>query len=128
MQFPGSNFVGQGFGLTFERDADGWMHASKIFDEQYQGPPTVVHGGALMSAIDEAMTASVFEHDMPAFTVNMNVDFRKTVHIGMMVTIRARVTRIDGRKLFMEGQVLLADGMIACEATALFIAMASFLG
>ena len=127
MEFPGSNFVGggwtNGFGLHFAPQEDGWLTATYTFDELKQGPPGIVHGGALASVLDEAMTAAVFAAGQPAFTVNLNLEYRVAVQVGTTVTIQGRVDVIDRRKLHTLARVVLPDGMHAVEAKALFIAM-----
>jgi acyl-coenzyme A thioesterase PaaI-like protein len=127
MEFPGSNFVGggwtNGFGLHFTPQDDGWLTATYTFDVLKQGPPGIVHGGALASVLDEAMTAAVFAAGEPAFTVNLNLEYRVAVMVGTTVTIQGRVDVIDRRKLYMLARVTLPDGTHAVEAKALFIAM-----
>jgi acyl-coenzyme A thioesterase PaaI-like protein len=122
IDFPGSNFVGSGFGLHFTPQDDGWLTASYTFDALKQGPPGIVHGGALASVIDEAMTAAVFAAGYLAFTVNLNLDYRVPVMVGVLVTIQARLDVVDRRKLYMLGRIVLPDGTSAVEAKALFIA------
>jgi acyl-coenzyme A thioesterase PaaI-like protein len=123
--FPGSNFVGggwtNGFGLHFTPQGDGWLTATYTFDSLKQGPPGIVHGGALASVLDEAMTAAVFEAGYPSFTVNLILDYRVAVQVGVPVTIQGKVDLIDRRKLYTIARVVLEDGTQAVEAKALFI-------
>lgn len=127
MEFPGSNFVGggwtNGFGLHFAPQDDGWFSAAYTFDSLKQGPPGIVHGGALASVLDEAMTAAVFAAGHPAFTVNLILDYRVAVTVGTPVTIQGKVDLIDRRKLYTIARILLPDGSQAVEGKALFIAM-----
>lgn len=123
--FPGSPFVGggwtNGFGLHFTPQEDGWLGASYTFDGLKQGPPGIVHGGALASVLDEAMTAAVFAAGYPAFTVNLILDYRAAVLVGTPVTIQGKVDLIDRRKLYTIARVVLADGTLGVEAKGLFI-------
>jgi acyl-coenzyme A thioesterase PaaI-like protein len=125
MQFMGSHFVGQGFGLTFTKHDDGYLRAGYTFSQDKQGPPPIVHGGAQASVLDEAMTAAVFDVDLLAFTVNLTVDYKAPVYINVPVTIQGKLERREGRKLYLSGQIVLADGTIATQASALFIVVAS---
>jgi acyl-coenzyme A thioesterase PaaI-like protein len=121
MNFTGSNFVGRGFGLYFTRQEDGWLTASYTFEADKQGPPGIVHGGALAAVLDEAMTAAVFAAGEPALTVNLTIDYRAAVLVGVPISIMGKVDRIERRKLYMLAQILLADGTLAVDAKALFI-------
>jgi acyl-coenzyme A thioesterase PaaI-like protein len=127
IEFNGSNFVGgtwqNGFGIQFRPQPGGGLYAIYRFDVLKQGPPGIVHGGALAAVLDEAMTAAVFASGKPAFTVNLNIDYRHPVRIGAEVRIEGKVERDEGRKLFTSARVLLADSFLACEAKALFITM-----
>ncbi len=126
VNFPGSNFIGgawaNGFGLQFAPQDDGWFSATYTFDSLKQGPPGIVHGGALASVLDEAMTAAVFAAGYPAFTVNLILDYRAAVLVGVAVTIQGKVNLIDRRKLYTIARVLLPDGTLAVEGKALFVA------
>ena len=66
--FNGSNFVGgdyeNGFGIQFALQPDNSVKATYTFDKLKQGPPNIVHGGALSAVIDEAMTATVFANEL----------------------------------------------------------------
>jgi acyl-coenzyme A thioesterase PaaI-like protein len=125
LNFTGSNFVGgsheNGFGIHFELQPDKTLSAAYTFDILKQGPPGVVHGGAIAAVLDEAMTAAVFAAGKPALTVNLMVDYRAVVRINTEVQIIGRIDLIERRKLFTVAKIILADGTIAAEAKALFI-------
>lgn len=124
-QFTGSNFVAgkweNGFGLQFENVEDEFR-ATYRFAQHQQGPPGVVHGGALASLLDEAMTAAAFHAAQePAFTVNLNITYRAPVFLGTEVFISAKVQQIEGRKIALQGEIKLSDGTITTIASGLFI-------
>lgn len=123
--FAGSRFVGgqypNGFGIRFEQLPDGSALATYTFDLMKQGPPKLVHGGAIATVLDEAMTAVVFWAERPAFTVNLTIDYRLPVPIGDSVLIRAFITHSERRKIFLRALLEFEDGTIAAEARALFL-------
>lgn len=125
IQFTGSNFVsGQwenGFGLQFEA-VEGEFRASYRFAEHQQGPPSIAHGGAIATLLDEAMTAAAFHAAQePAFTVNLNVTYRAPVFLGTEILISAKVQEIEGRKISVYAEIKLPDGTITTVASGLFI-------
>ncbi len=121
--FTGSNFVGRGFGLRFVADADDVLCAAMTFDERYMGPPGIVHGGALAAVLDEAMTATVFHYQEPAFTAQLNISYRKPVVLGSPVRVRGWVTGREGRKRWLRAEIRDEGDALCVEAEGLFILM-----
>lgn len=123
MKFTGSNFVGSGLGLTFTVRADGAMTGTLVFDQQQQGPPGIVHGGALAAVLDEAMTAAVFEAGEPAFTASLTIQYRAPLRTGQVATVTGRLEKADGRKRLLHATVHDAAGTLCAEADGLFVLM-----
>jgi uncharacterized protein (TIGR00369 family) len=124
--FTGSNFVGgaweNGFAIQFLRSHEGKYVAKFTFSERHQGPPSIAHGGAIAALLDEAVTAAVaHEVGFPAFTVQLDISYRAPVYLNTEVTIVGQVLNVEGRKVFVQAQVILPDGTIATEAKGLFI-------
>lgn len=128
--FPGSNFVGgdwqNGFGVRFTPRDEHTFTATYTFDKLKQGPPGVVHGGAIAALFDEAMTAAAF-HNIAgfAFTASLQINYHAPVFIGVQVDITAHLDRIEGRKIHMTAHIHLPDKTLAATATALFIEVKS---
>lgn len=129
--FIGSNYVGgdweNGFGVRFSHSHDenkDTFIAKFTFLKRHQGPPMIAHGGAIAALLDEAMTAAAAHKvRLPAFTVQMDISYRAPVFLNTEVTIIGQLIKIEGRKVFIEAQVILTDGTIATEAKGLFIRM-----
>jgi uncharacterized protein (TIGR00369 family) len=125
--FTGSNFVGgtweNGFGVLFSYSHDANSYIAKFtFTERHQGPPFIAHGGAIAALLDEAITAAVAQEvGLPAFTVQLDISYRAPVYLNTEVTIVGQVVKVEGRKVFVQAQVILPDGTIATEAKGLFI-------
>jgi acyl-coenzyme A thioesterase PaaI-like protein len=56
-----------------------------------------------------------------AYTANLNVNFRKPVQENSTVIIKARLHKIEGRKIFMESTMHSENDEILVESTTLFI-------
>jgi acyl-coenzyme A thioesterase PaaI-like protein len=96
------------------------VHARCTFTEAHAGSPARVHGGPVMSVLDEALGMAVTVAGASGMTVEITVRFRAGTPVGMPVDLRARFTHREGRKAWATGE-LLVDGVIAAEATALYI-------
>jgi acyl-CoA thioesterase FadM len=68
------------------------------------------------------MTAAAMQSSITsAFTAQMEITYRAPVFLGVAVTVQGQVLKMEGRKIWTKGEVVLADGRTATEATALFI-------
>ena len=124
-RFPGTNFIGNplpaGFGIRFQVAEDQSIFATVIFDESKQGADGIQHGGAIAAVLDEAMGAAAFERDKIGYTVTMTYNYKSHIPLHQEILIRARVEKIDGRKIFAACSATLPDGTIAVEGTGIFI-------
>lgn len=86
--------------------------------DHFQGYPGVLHGGVVASILDEVVGRSVMSGDHHRFmmTVSMTVQYRHPVPMGQELTAIGKVDRLRGRLGKAEGQIILPDGTVACEA------------
>ncbi|KZL86476.1 thioesterase family protein, partial [Colletotrichum incanum] len=92
------------------------------------GHPGIVHGGLLATLLDEGLARCCFgalPHNV-GVTAKLEINYRKPVHAGTYVVLRARTTRVEGRKAWVEGQLetLAANGeepVVLAQASALFV-------
>ncbi|KAL0939424.1 thioesterase superfamily protein [Colletotrichum truncatum] len=92
------------------------------------GHPGIVHGGLLATILDEGLARCCFgalPHNV-GVTANLEINYRKPVHAGTYVVLRARTLRVEGRKAWVEGQLetLAGEGeepVVLAQATALFV-------
>jgi acyl-coenzyme A thioesterase PaaI-like protein len=93
--------------------------------EIHQSYPGRVHGGVITAMLDETIGRAVNVDDPDAWgvTAEITVRFRKPVPLGEEVRVVGRITR-DSRRLFEgSGELLLADGTVAAEATGRYMKM-----
>jgi uncharacterized protein (TIGR00369 family) len=86
--------------------------------ERYQSYPGIVHGGILASMLDEVVgrVAMIGDHHHFMVSVKLQVLYRHPVPVETPLIIRGRVIRIRGRLGKAQGEIILPDGTIACEA------------
>jgi acyl-coenzyme A thioesterase PaaI-like protein len=91
--------------------------------ENHQGAPGLAHGGLLSLAFDEALGKLMWLLRLPAVTARLETDFLAPVPIGTTLFISARITGVQGRKVYSEaqGRINGPDGVIAVRAASLFI-------
>ena len=111
----------QGLHLAFSFDAEG-VRASFTPQVVHQGYEDVVHGGIISTLLDEAMAWAVAAAGIWAVTGEMQVRFRRPLHVGGAVTVYGAVTDMRTRAIAASGRVEReADGHVVATATALFV-------
>jgi len=91
-----------------------------------QGPPGHAHGGASAAVIDEAMGASVWQSGYRALLAHYELDYKLPVPLNAPVRVEARVEKVDGRKVYARGRILLADGREAVVGSGLYLHIPGF--
>lgn len=93
--------------------------------EVHQSYPGRVHGGISAAMLDELMGRAVNleEPETWSVTVDLSTRYRKPVPYDQPVNARARVTKNGSRMYEAAGEIVLADGTIAVEATGRYLKM-----
>ncbi len=118
----------QGIGLTWWVDENGIMTSEFTLNEAQQGPPGHVHGGASAAILDEAMGLVVWAAGHKVAAVNLEINYHKPLPLGMALSLEARVTQIDERKIFSTGEIFLADGTLAVSGSGIYVAAPELFG
>ena len=103
--------------LWVEGDA---VVGTAVFGKQYEGPPGHVHGGLVAAAFDEALGMAQAMTGQPGMTGTLTVRYRRPTPLSVEVRFRARVERVEGRKIFATG-TLHAGEVLCAEAEGVFI-------
>jgi len=91
--------------------------------EEHQGYPGRLHGGLASTILDETMGRAINVTDPGAWgvTIELTVKYRKPVPLDGQVVARARITK-DSRRMFEgSGEIRLADGTVAVQATGRYL-------
>ena len=101
---------------------DGRIGGTAQFRRYPLGRNGAVHGGVLGLLFDSLLgfTAAKLTKSAYQRTAHLGIDYRKIVPIGKQLQVDAGIDRIDGRKIFVSGQVL-DDGVVLTEGDALFV-------
>lgn len=106
----------QGLRLVFTRYDDGTVETRHRTANHHCGLDTVVHGGIQASILDEVMgvAAQLGLDDRadaaPCVTAEMHLTYVRPVPMADEVVAQARLTRVDGRDLYVEGSIIASDG------------------
>jgi adenylylsulfate kinase len=114
--------------LVFLEDDGKSLVSIAYIGNQLCGHPGIIHGGLMATLLDEGLARCCFAalpHKM-GMTANLNVNYRAPTMADSYVVLRAKTTKVEGRKAWVEGRIetLVNEGetpVVLVEATALFV-------
>jgi len=102
-------------------DADGYR-CDLTLPLHYQGPPGRVHGGIVALLIDHLLGhAANWQAETRSFTRSLTLSYDAGTPIGEPLTVRGRIARVEGRKRFMEAEIV-CDDVVRVRAEGLWLA------
>ncbi len=108
-------------GLTWYVDENGILTTEFTLNEAQQGPPGHAHGGASAAILDEAMGLVVWAVGHKVAAVNLEINYHKPLPLHQPLTLEARITQIDERKIFSSGEIKLANASIAVSGRGIYV-------
>lgn len=118
-----SPFVGAANPLAppMELEADGpVIRAHAVFGAAYEGPTGRVHGGYVAAAFDEVMGVAQSGAGALGMTAYLTVRLRAGTPLFQRIDYEAEVTRVEGRKAWVEARSY-AGGVLVADGEGLFI-------
>jgi uncharacterized protein (TIGR00369 family) len=108
-------------GPIYSNEETGTIEIGMFADERHKNPGGVVHGGLLMTMMDNLMGATVFSVIRPRFaaTVSLNCDFLSSTNPGEWISGTGQVTRHTRSMVFIRGE-LRADDRPVLSASGIF--------
>ena len=117
----------QGLRLRFDVHGDDpaniTARTTVTLERVHEGPPGHIHGGMIAVLFDEVMSKLNRPLNVLAMTRNLNVDYLRPCPLYVPLELSARHIRQDGRKIFHEGTLALADGTELARAQGFFLAI-----
>ncbi len=111
--FPTSPMIG--YGNPIAPPADVWAGVGEdgrpeirgrvTFDYPYEGPPTCVHGGVMAELFDELLGSACILAETPGMTGTLTVRYRRPTPLLVPLDLVARLTGVEGRKIFAWGGI-----------------------
>lgn len=110
-----------GLKLEFLLASDGSVVCTTIVSDLFEGHPGFLHGGVIATLLDEAMSKAVRAKGITAMTRHLEIDYRRPVPSGAPIRIHGRVDRTEGRKQWVEAQILDSEGAGLAHGKGLFV-------
>ena len=112
----------QGFGLQVHLEGDEVV-AEHVFEPRHSGAPGIAHGGAVATVVDDVLGFLLYLAHVPGVTRTLDVEYLKPVVVGVPYTVRGRLDRREGRKLWVSCTGTSPDGVQAFRGQGLFLAV-----
>ncbi len=98
-----------------------------VFDPlvEHQSYPGRLHGGIASALLDETIgrAAAITDPEVWGVTVELGVRFRRPVPLDEEIHAVARITKDSSRLFEGSGEIVLADGTVAVEASGKYMKM-----
>ena len=101
--------------ISYFRRPEGDVVATAEFGPMSEGAPGLVHGGAILTALDEALGAAAWVAGFPSLTVHLETAFRKAVPLDARLLA---VTRVLAK---VEGELIDSEGTVYAKASGRFM-------
>ncbi len=113
-----------GFDLSVTREGDEAV-GRLTFGAAHEGAPARSHGGMVSALLDDMFGFILTIEQQAGFTGELTVRYEAGTPIGVPLACRVRMTRREGRKLFMTGELTLDSdtSTVFARAKATFIAI-----
>ncbi|MEK7233351.1 MAG: PaaI family thioesterase [Elusimicrobiota bacterium] len=109
--------------LKYFRRHDGSLVATAKFGALSEGAPGLVHGGALLTALDEALGAAAWIAGRPVMTARLTAEFRKGVPLGSTMLVETHLIGEHRRLVILEGTLRGPDNIIYARADGRFMVL-----
>ena len=107
-----------GLRLVFSYGDDGRTAETRFMpDVCYQGWKDLVHGGILMTLMDETMAKAAAHCGLSIVTAEMTSKFKSPARVGALLICSAKVEDIRRRLVYARASICNEDGSVIAEAT-----------
>jgi uncharacterized protein (TIGR00369 family) len=107
-----------GLKLTFSYGDDERTAETRFVpDVRYQGWKDIVHGGILMTLMDETMAKAAVRSGLSIVTAEMTTKLKKPARIGSTLICSAQVEDVRKRLVYARASIQDESGSVIAEAT-----------
>jgi len=110
-----------GLQLDFLIDDDLSVVCLAQIPDRFEGHPGYLHGGAIATLLDEAMSKAVRARQVTAMTRELKVEYLRPVPSKTPIRIEGRLHSHEGRKYFTESAIFDEKEKKLATATGIFI-------
>ncbi|MEH6402815.1 MAG: PaaI family thioesterase [Sneathiella sp.] len=100
--------------IYYKKEEDGSYRFGFLPDESHTNYNGIVHGGMMMSFMDEVLGQTVWNSvsRKPCATISLNFDFVASGAVGEWLEMKCKITRQGVSIVFIRGELLAGDKII----------------
>jgi acyl-coenzyme A thioesterase PaaI-like protein len=107
--------------LHYYQRPDGTLVATVEFGPLSEGAPGLVHGGAILTALDEALGAAAWMVGRRCMTARLTTEFRRGTPLGAELLVVPRVVASRHRLIDLTGELVGPTGTVYAAAHGRFM-------
>jgi uncharacterized protein (TIGR00369 family) len=108
-----------GLKLQFTYSPDGSMvETTFIPDEKYQGWKDMVHGGIIVTLLDEIMAKAALKKGFNVLTGEITAKFKNPAKVNEPLVCKAEIESVEKKILYVRGSVHKKNGTAIATATS----------
>ncbi len=107
--------------LRYYKRPDGSLAAVASFGPLSEGAPGRAHGGAILTALDEALGAAAWNAGHRVLTARLTTEFRRSVPLGAKLLVETRLAGARLRIADLEGRLIDGEGLVYAVAWGRFM-------
>ncbi len=112
---------GAGLQLEFELIGDDRIRTEFIPPKRFQGWKDVLHGGIIVTILDEVMVNCAYLRQIMAVTTKLQITLRRPAAIGERLIFYGQILKHGARTVNMKAWAEGENGTIVAEATGLLM-------
>ncbi|MDE2292639.1 MAG: PaaI family thioesterase [Elusimicrobia bacterium] len=119
--FTGSSLDDERIAIRYLRAGEGELSAEASFGPRSAGAPGIVHGGAVLTVLDEAMGAACWVRGLRVLTARLSAAFRRGVPVGRSYRVETVFEPSRGRLFRVTGRLIDSSGVVYADAEGSFV-------
>lgn len=97
------------------------VYASVLFGDLSQGPPGLVHGGAIAAVLDETMGITSWMNNFKVMTTELKTAFMRAIKLNSTVYVDSWIDKSNDKAVVIKSKMISENGEIVfAEAEGLF--------
>lgn len=92
--------------LSYFLKPDGSLVGIVEYGRLSEGAPGQLHGGAILTVLDEAMGAACWQAGKPVLTARLDTRFRRPTPVPSRLLVEVRLVRERSRMIVLEGSLI----------------------
>jgi acyl-coenzyme A thioesterase PaaI-like protein len=107
--------------LRYFQRPDNSLVAVAKFGPLSEGAPGQIHGGMILTVLDEALGGAAWLAGHPVLTVHLETEFRASVPVNAELLVETAIVAVRHRVVFVEGALIGQDGKTYAGARGRFL-------